>query len=65
MDRPLLFEIEMKKLVRVEDMYKDGTTFHKTIFKGNGSASPYSDFYVLCKYIIIPLSSEIVIDIGL
>lgn len=48
-DRPLLFEIEMKRLVRVEDVYKDGTTFHKTLTKGEGSASPYADFYVLCK----------------
>lgn len=48
-DRLLILAIEMKALVRVEDVYKDGTVFHKTLVKGNGSASPYADFMVLCK----------------
>lgn len=46
-DRNLLFEIEMKKLTRVDDLYKDHTTFYKTLVKGEGSASPYTDAYIL------------------
>lgn len=49
-DRYLYFDIEMKKLMRVEDVYKDGTTFHKTLQKGIGTASPYSDYQILSKY---------------
>ena len=48
-EKPLLWEIEMKRLVKVEDVYRDGTSFQKTITKGTGSASPYSDFLVLSK----------------
>lgn len=48
-DHNLLFEINMKELVRVDDLYKDGTTFYKTLKKGNGSASPYMDCLVACK----------------
>ena len=46
-DRSLYFDIEMKNLVRVDDVYKDRTTFYKTLAKGQGSASPYNDAYVL------------------
>jgi hypoxanthine-guanine phosphoribosyltransferase len=42
--RDLYLDIEMKSLVRVEDVYKDGTTLTKTLKKGQGTASPYSDF---------------------
>lgn len=48
-DRPLRIDIEMLNLVRVEDVYKDGSAFQKTLVKGSGTASPYSDFQVLCK----------------
>ncbi|TNV85630.1 hypothetical protein FGO68_gene3643 [Halteria grandinella] len=48
-DRPLRLDIEMVNLVRVEDLYKDGSAFQKTVFKGEGTASPYSDFQVLLK----------------
>jgi len=40
----LYFDIEMKVLVKVDDIYKDCTSFQKTIKKGVGSASPYADF---------------------
>lgn len=33
----------MTDLVKVEDWYKDGTTFVKTIRKGGKGRSPYSD----------------------
>jgi ribosomal protein L15 len=52
-DRPLRFDIDMVNLVRVEDVYRDGSAFQKTIFKGEGTASPYSDFQVLCKSIVV------------
>ena len=50
----------MSKLVRVDDLFKDGTTFYKTLKKGEGSASPYKDCHICCKYliIIINLNSE-------
>ena len=48
--RDLYIDIEMKYLMRVEDVYKDGTTLHKTLKKGDGTASPYADFQVICKY---------------
>jgi hypothetical protein len=52
-DRYLIFDIEMKKLVRVDDIYKDKTTFYKTLLKGEGSASPYPDTVILCKLLLI------------
>jgi len=44
-------EINMKGLVRVDDLYKDKTTFYKTLIKGDGTASPYMDCLVACKNI--------------
>ncbi len=41
----------MKELVRVDDLYKDGTTFYKTLIKGHGTASPYVDSLIACKYL--------------
>lgn len=49
MNMPLTIDIHMHKLVRVDDLYKDGTVFYKTIQKGEGTASPYRDSYVWCK----------------
>ena len=41
----LYVDIHMKQLTKVEDIYKDGgSTLHKTLKKGHGTASPYSDF---------------------
>jgi hypothetical protein len=48
-DKSLQFDINLLSLVRVEDVYKDLTTYQKTITKGIGSSSPYSDFEVICK----------------
>lgn len=49
-DRYLYIDIEMIKLVRVEDIYKDGgSSLQKTLLKGVGTASPYSDFMILSK----------------
>jgi hypothetical protein len=40
----------MLNLVKVEDIYKDvGSSLHKTLKKGVGTASPYSDFQILIK----------------
>lgn len=40
----------MLKLVRVEDIYKDGgSSLQKTLVKGVGTASPYSDHLILIK----------------
>ena len=50
LERDLYIDVEMKYLMRVEDVYKDGTTLHKTLKKGDGTASPYADFQVICKY---------------
>ena len=35
--------------MRVDDLYKDGTTFYKTLVKGVGTASPYMDSYIARK----------------
>ena len=47
----------MKKLVRVDDLYKDGTTFFKTLQKGVGTASPYPDCFVRCKFKVNQLTN--------
>ena len=39
----------MKGLVRIEDLYKDRTTFYKTLKKGESSASPYMDCLIAIK----------------
>lgn len=36
-------DLNMRVLVRVDDLYRDKTTFYKTLRKGIGSANPYSD----------------------
>jgi len=59
-DQFLYYDIEMLKLVRVEDLYKDQTSFLKTLVKGVGTASPYSDCQILRKY--PPLSCFIELD---
>ncbi len=53
-DRYLYIDIEMIKLIRVEDIYKDcGSSLQKTLMKGVGTASPYSDFMILSKFFTI------------
>lgn len=52
-DQYLIFDINMKELVRVDDLYKDQTTFFKTLVKGVGTASPYLDSLVACKFNVI------------
>ena len=45
LSKDLYVDIHMKQLTKVEDIYKDGgSTLHKTLKKGHGTASPYSDF---------------------
>jgi hypothetical protein len=39
----------MRDLVRIEDLYKDKTTFYKTLQKGEGAASPFKDSIILSK----------------
>ena len=46
----LLIDINMKVLVRIDDLYKDTTTFVKTLEKGQGTSSPYNDCVVYSKY---------------
>ncbi len=48
-DRDLYIDAHMKQLNRIEDLYKDRTTFYKTLVKGEGSASPYMDCLIACK----------------
>jgi len=43
----------MKELVRVDDLYKDKTTFVKSLDKGEGTASPYNDCVVWLKVKIV------------
>ena len=46
---PLQMDINLNKLVRVEDLYRDKKVIYKTIRKGDGTASPYSDCYISLK----------------
>ena len=48
-DRYLYYAVEVHTIVKIEDVYRDQTTFHKTLIKGLGTASPYSDFEVISK----------------
>ena len=48
-DRSLRIDCTMKGLVRIEDLYKDRTTFYKTLKKGESSASPYMDCLIAIK----------------
>jgi len=47
-ERDLWVEIEIKKIVKVEDWYNDGTAVCRTLRKGKGR-SPYSDSVVLFR----------------
>jgi len=48
-DAPVTIDIKLHKLDKIEDLYKDRTTFYKSLRKGEGSASPRSDYIVWCK----------------
>ena len=43
----------LKDLVRIDDIYKDGTTLHKTLQKGIYTASPYRDSHIASKCILL------------
>jgi hypothetical protein len=49
MSAVLLIDLNMKALVRVDDLYRDTSTFVKSIQKGQGTASPYNDCVVYIK----------------
>lgn len=57
-DANLIYDIDMKGLVRVDDVFRDETTFHKTIQKGVGTASPYMDCLVACNFKLLKYFSE-------
>ena len=58
-EEDLFIDIEMKQLIRVEDVYKDGgSTLHKTLQKGHGTASPYSDFQIISKKIMLVMRNN-------
>jgi hypothetical protein len=46
----VIIKIDLKYLLKIEDMYKDGTTFHRSLQKGEGSASPRTDYTIRSKY---------------
>jgi len=46
---PLQMDITLHKLIRVTDLYRDGKVIYKSLRKGQGTASPYSDCYVSLK----------------
>lgn len=48
-EKPLQMDLTLHKLVRVEDLYRDGKVIYKSLRKGQGTASPYSDCYVSLK----------------
>jgi len=53
MSKDLFLELELKELVRIDDLYKDGTTFYKSLQKGEGTASPYIDCFVHLRIKIV------------
>ena len=48
-EKDLIIECELVNLVKVEDWYKDGTTFKKMLRKGKGK-QPNIDSNVFSKY---------------
>lgn len=46
---PLLLDINLKTLVRITDLYKNGSIYYQTLSKGTNTASPYSDCIVSLK----------------
>ena len=49
LNSPIYIDVFLKDLTRIDDIYKDGTTFHKTLQKGVYTASPYRDSLVACN----------------
>lgn len=47
--QPLIVEITLIKMSKVEDVYGDRTTFVKTIRMGQGTGQPYFDCHVVLK----------------
>lgn len=45
-ERVIKVDIKIHRLEKVEDLYKDETTFYKTLKKGFGSASPRTDYII-------------------
>ena len=48
-EEPLHVDINLKALQKIEDLYRDQTTFYKTLRRGEGTASPYHDCKVTLK----------------
>ena len=46
---PVTIDATLNSLCKITDMYRDGTTFYKTLRKGEGSGSPYYDCKVTLK----------------
>ena len=49
--KDIFININLSKLRRIDDLYKDKTTFYKSMRKGIGSASPYIDCFIWCNNI--------------
>ena len=45
----LLLDINLKSLVRITDLYRNGSIYYQTLSKGTNTASPYSDCVVSMK----------------
>jgi len=52
----LKIDIKIHSLEKVEDLYKDRTTFYKTLQTGFGTASPRPDYLIHCKFFILSFS---------
>ena len=48
-DSELIFDIALNKICKVTNLWNDGSTFYRSLRKGEGSASPYKDSLVVLK----------------
>lgn len=46
---PLIIDVTLWKLNKVEDLYRDGLVFYKTVRSGEGTGQPYYDCRVVLK----------------
>jgi hypothetical protein len=56
-------KVYLKDIIRVEDIFRDKTTFQRTLEKGEGTCSPYSDSWVSIK-VKIEVDGKVIFDHG-
>ena len=57
-DETVTFDVELHRLVKIEDWFKDESTIVRTLRKGNGR-SPFIDSTIKCRLQVIQNDKEI------